>query len=181
MLALVRDGSLRVRAARPDDLPRLAVIRRESWWAAYHRILAHDWLRAMNDRRAAQRMAAGLGSSRHRILVAETEVDGVLGYAWVGQRHAHRDDHGGELLVLYLHPSAWGHGHGRRLLVAGIWWLVEHDLHPVLVWVLAANHPARRFYEACGGEPVGQGPITIGAQELLRVAYGWRDALPLPL
>jgi GNAT superfamily N-acetyltransferase len=179
MLALATDPPVRVRAARESDLGPLAVIRRKSWWAAYHRIIPHDWLRGMNDGRTAQRMASALASSRDRILVVEDDDHGPLGYAWVGQHRGGVAGHGGEILELYLHPAVQGRGLGRQLLVTGIWWLVDRGMHPVLVWVLAAN-PARHFYEACGAQPVGQGPVTIGDHTLLRVAYSWRDSLPLP-
>lgn len=179
MLALATNTPVRVRAARDSDLGPLAVIRRESWWAAYHRIIPHDWLRGMNDRRTAQRMAGVLSSSRDRILVVEDDDHGPLGYAWVGPHRGGVAGHGGEILELYLHPAVQGRGLGRQLLVTGIWWLVDRGMHPVLVWVLAAN-PARHFYEACGAERVGQGPVTIGDHTLLRVAYSWRDSLPLP-
>lgn len=133
----------------------------------------------MDDRRTAQRMASALGSSRQGILVVE-EGQRRLGYAWLGPHRDGVDGHQGEILELYLHPGAQGRGVGRRLLVSGIWWLVDRGLDPVLVWVLAANR-ARHFYEACGGVRVGQGPVRIGGITLPRVAYSWRDALPLPL
>jgi len=43
------------------------------------------------------------------------------------------------------------------------------------VWVLAANAPARRFYEAIHGVQAGQRQVEIGGQSLDEVAYGWPD------
>lgn len=180
MLALSTSGTARVRVARRGDLQALAAVRRESWWAAYRNIIPHDELARLDDGRTVRRMAAALGSSLQRILLVEDRVHGPVGYAWLGPHRDGVGDHRGEILELYLHPRAQGHGLGRRLLVDGIWWLVERGLHPVLVWVLAAN-PARHFYEACGGVRVGQGPVTVGNHPLVRVAYSWAGALPLPL
>lgn len=90
------------------------------------------------------------------------------------------DGHRGEIYELYLHPRAQRQGAGRQLLVMAIWSLVEQGLHPVLVWVLAAN-PARHFYAACGGVQVGRGPVTVGGRALTRLAFSWQGALPLPL
>jgi GNAT superfamily N-acetyltransferase len=180
VLALPTVPPARVRAARAGDLPVLAVVRRESWWSAYRGIVPDAALRRMDDHRTAERMASTLGSSLHRILVVEDDERRRLGYAWLGPHREGLDGHRGEILELYLHPAAQGRGVGRRLLVSGIWWLVERDLHPVLVWVLAAN-PARHFYEACGGVRVAQGSVQIGGRTLTRLAYSWSDTLPLPL
>jgi len=45
----------------------------------------------------------------------------------------------------------------------------------MLVWVLVDNHPARRFYEALGGQELRTQPIEIGGVTLEEVAYGWQD------
>jgi GNAT superfamily N-acetyltransferase len=180
VLALTTDSPVRVRPARSGDLMTLAAVRRESWWAAYRALIPPAELMRLNDGRTAHRMATVLGSSTHRILVVDDDARGPVGYAWLGPHREGVAGHRGEVLELYLHPKAQGRGLGRRLLVDGIWWLVDRRMHPVLVWVLAAN-PARHFYEACGGVRVGQGPITVGGRVLTRVAYSWRDSLPLPL
>ena len=44
----------------------------------------------------------------------------------------------------------------------------------MLVWVLAEN-PSRQFYEALGGQELGQQEITVGGATLVEVAYGWKD------
>ncbi len=169
----------RIRSAGSGDLLALAAVRRESWWSTYRDIVPEAELRGMDDRRTAQRMSSALGVPMHGILVVEDDRR-PLGYAWLGPHRHGVGHHRGEILELYLHPSAQGRGLGRQLLVSSIWWLVDRGLHPVMVWVLAAN-PARHFYEACGGVRAGQGPVRIGGITLPRVAYSWRDALPLPL
>ena len=49
----------------------------------------------------------------------------------------------------------------------------------MVVWVLAENRPARRFYEALGGEYIQEGQFTIGGVALPEVAYGWKDLASL--
>ena len=49
----------------------------------------------------------------------------------------------------------------------------------VLIWVLAANAPARAFYEALGGRYLREQQIEIGGVALPEVAYGWPDAAAL--
>lgn len=179
VLSLGVDSTHGVRPARRSDLPALAAIRRQSWWAAYRGVLPESELRGMNDRRTAQRMARALMTDARSILVVEDGAQGRLGYAWIGPHRERYGGHRGEIYELYLHPRAQGRGAGRQLLVAAIWALVERGLHPVLVWVLAANQ-AQNFYAACGGERVGQGPVKVAGRMMTRLAFSWRDALPMP-
>lgn len=137
-------------------------------------------LRRMDDRRTARRMAMALRAPAQQLLVVEDAYGRPLGYAWVGPHREGYGGHRGEIYELYLHPRAQGQGAGRSLLVAAIWSLVDRGMHPVLVWVLAAN-PARHFYAACGGVHVGQGPVTVSGRVLTRLAFSWQGALPLPL
>lgn len=180
VLSLSAVPTTRVRTARLGDLLALAAVRRASWWAAYRGLVPDAELAQMDDRRTAWRMARGIANQWHVVLLVEDEHARPLGYAWFGPHLERRGGHLGEIFELYLHPSAQGRGLGRQLLVAAIWSLVERSLHPVLVWVLAAN-PARHFYEACGGVRVGQSPVTVGGRTLTRLAYSWSEALPLPL
>jgi hypothetical protein len=43
----------------------------------------------------------------------------------------------------------------------------------MLLWVLEANAPARRFYGKLGGSVVRDRPIDVGGVTLTEVAYGW--------
>ena len=41
--------------------------------------------------------------------------------------------------------------------------------------IVSAANPARRFYEAIGGQPVKTERIDMGGAMLDEVAYGWQD------
>ncbi len=134
----------------------------------------------MDDRRTVGRMKKALNGPTASLLVVESQPGTPLGYAWIGPHRERHHGHRGEIYELYLHPRAQGQGAGRQLLVSSIWALVDLGLHPVWVWVLAAN-PAQHFYAACGGMPMGRGPVQVGGRWLTRMAFSWRGALPLPL
>jgi hypothetical protein len=53
--------------------------------------------------------------------------------------------------------------------------LGAHGMPGLLVRVLAANTPARLFYEALGGVLVLEEEITEDGVVLAQVAYGWPD------
>ena len=49
----------------------------------------------------------------------------------------------------------------------------------MVVWSLARNERACRFYERLGGRPIDGRETPVGAQRLAEVAYGWDDLAPL--
>jgi GNAT superfamily N-acetyltransferase len=58
----------------------------------------------------------------------------------------------GEVYGMYVDPDHWHHGVGRSL------WTATHaelskTFSTITLWVLEANRPARRFYQACGFGP----------------------------
>jgi ribosomal protein S18 acetylase RimI-like enzyme len=56
----------------------------------------------------------------------------------------------GEVMAIYLDPTARGRGLGRALMDAALAELAGAGLTTVVLWVLTANAPARRFYEQAG-------------------------------
>jgi GNAT superfamily N-acetyltransferase len=71
------------------------------------------------------------------VVIAEVEGRAVGFVAW----------RGAELDALYVLPDAAGRGVGSRLL--------DRAGAVSTLWVLEANHPARRFYERRGWSPDG--------------------------
>ena len=61
------------------------------------------------------------------------------------------------------------------LTVASAKSLIESGMSSMLLWVLAENWSARRFYEALGGECIREQQVRIGNTELPEVSYGWKD------
>jgi len=57
-----------------------------------------------------------------------------------------------ELAALYIDPAFWWSGLGSALLLQGLTHLQQDEQ---LLWVLAGNAPARRFYERHGFAPDG--------------------------
>ena len=111
------------------------------------------------------------------IYVAETEEGLVIGVAMGGPERLHHPLYTGEIYFLYLLPAYHRQGIGRQLTISVVERLVEQGMHSLLIRVLQANVPARRFYEALGGHLV---PEVVEEFEergtvLVRVAYGWSD------
>lgn len=165
-----------IRPAEAADLRALAGIRIRSWRAAYAGLVAQEHLDAMDAeegyRRWQDRTAA---PDAPGVLVAERADAGLLGYAIFGSaRDADLPAGAGEVWAIYLDPPAWGRGIGRRLLDAAVAGLQAAGHDPVVLWVLAGNARARRFYEATGFRRDGAArDIAIGGEELPEVRYRW--------
>ena len=89
-----------------------------------------------------------------------------------------RDDdtpYSAELLMIYLALGYWRRGIGQKLMHATTTWLIGQGMASMIVWGLAENWPARRFYEALGGQYFGQRSTDIAGSPLPEVSYDWTD------
>lgn len=144
---------VRVRPADRSDADELAAVHLESWRWAYQGLLPETYLsRLRHDELAARwwrRLAAGELDEAIRVV----EHDGhVRGFVTFGPR---RDDptwlgYAGEVYMLYLAPELVGLGLGHQLLDQALEELTRMRCYWIVVWVLAKNERARRFYERAG-------------------------------
>lgn len=107
--------------------------------------------------------------------VAQTAEGDIVGLAGGGPEREGNPIYRGELYSIYVLPECQRMGVGRRLVSAVARRLLADGFTSMLVWGLADNHPARRFYESLGGKRVGRKTTTVGGAGLADVSYGWRD------
>ena len=77
----------------------------------------------------------------------------------------------GEVYALYVTPAWWSSGTGRSLMGAALTALEADGYQRVVLWVLAANNRARRFYERAGFTTDGESNILAGLGGVLEVRY----------
>jgi len=147
-----------VRPATAADARAIAEIRVASWRATYAGLVPAGLLDRMDVDRNEAFIGGLIGTPQPRVtLVVEAGGGGgrVAGYALAAPA---RDDDAtglGELEAIYLDPDARGRGLGRPLLDAALAALARAGFTTVVLWVLTANAPARRFYERAGFRPDG--------------------------
>jgi GNAT superfamily N-acetyltransferase len=143
-MAVPAVAEISVRAARPDEVDRLAALELRAWRSALASIetgvptTPELWRRTLAER------------------VADTEafvdvalLDGLP--AGVASSGPSREPTGlGELYTLYVEPSMWRRGVATVLVGAAARHLARAGHRRMLVWTTAANVPARATWEALG-------------------------------
>jgi GNAT superfamily N-acetyltransferase len=144
-----------LRLAEPADALAVARVHIRSWQAGYRALLPADFLNNLRpDERAARYDFATRDPQKPRTILA-MEEDAVLGFATTSPSHdADLPDHG-ELCGLYVDPEMWGRGIGAALIAAARTRLIGLGFRHALLWMLAGNRRAERFYGIDGWTPDG--------------------------
>ena len=124
-------GRVGYRGLLPDELlAGLSVAERESMWRG--RLNGED---EEHDER--------------RVDVAVAREGTIVGFAVAGpsQERDGAASQIGELYAMYVHPDHWSIGVGQALMRSAIAHLAASGSAEALLWVLASNVRARRFYE----------------------------------
>ena len=164
-----------IREALPEDASGIAQVHIKSWQTSYRGLVPDKVLDNQSiERREGYWRQITMGSEAlHFVFVAENEQREVVGFASGGKSRQEWLPFAGELYAIYLLEANKRQGIGVKLFQAAIKRLIGEGVDSLMLWVLADNHPARRFYEKMGGKYVTELTITIGEKELLEVAYGW--------
>ena len=155
---------MKIRWATVDDAEAIAAIHISSWRAAYHEIIPASVLDGLSVEKRAVRIRGAIAEGTEESAVAEAD-GGILGFCTLGEC---RDDDKpklstGEIWGIYLAPSHWRRGIGTELLHWAEAQLLARGKGEVVLWVLEANAPSRRFYEARGYAQDGATKqLTIG-------------------
>jgi ribosomal protein S18 acetylase RimI-like enzyme len=165
-------GSMNLRLSTRADAAELATLHCDAWRYAYRGIIPGISL----ERMIAKHGPAGwerMHRSGLRALVLEFDKR-VAGYATFGTCRMRSVRPLGEIYELYLRPEFHGAGFGRCLFAEARRHLSAHGLAGLLVWALAENDLACRFYEAVGGRKHTRTYERIGGVRLEMIAFVWR-------
>lgn len=163
-----------IRLALPPDAPAIAHVQIATWNTTYRGLIADDYIDGLSQAYRETRWRATLNdpAAARCVFVAENDEREIVGFACGGTQRTDVPGFDGELYAIYLLTSYQRHGVGEMLTRAVAGCLLQVGFSSMLVWVLAGNS-SRAFYESLGGQLVGEQMLTIGAQTLLEVAYGW--------
>jgi len=162
-----------IRAARPADAPAIGRVYVETWRTTYAGMVPDTVLLEMSEEIQGARWAGLIEREREMVKVAEDARAGVVGMA-SGGRARRGSGFAAEVFTLYVQPDFQGAGIGRGILANMFRSFHAGGLNSAVIWVLAPN-PARFFYEAVGGERVGEREERLWGADLPEIAYGWHD------
>jgi GNAT superfamily N-acetyltransferase len=148
-----------IRLATVEDAEVLAAVQVRTWQVAYRGQIPQEYLDQRDPVRRQQGWLEWFGGNPApaAVFVVEHEADGVVGFINVApSRDVDTDPRlVGEVQAVYVLPEYWGEGAGRLLMEAALRRLRESGYEEVVLWVLATNERARRFYEAAGWQADG--------------------------
>ncbi len=176
---------MKLREAQLNDAAAMARVIVDSYRSAHRDHIPEESLMKFTYEESERNWARALrelsrsSESKEYIYVAEDDTGGLIGVAMGGPERSNHPLYTGEVYVLYLLPQYHRQGIGRRLTGQVVKRLVEQGMHSLLIRVLKANAPARRFYEALGGQLVLEEQIEENGAVLEQVAYGWKDVSDL--
>ena len=146
------EESIIVREATHRDAEGIARARIEGWQAAYRGIVPDSFLDDMSIEADLERMNAWAWDSKsspHWVC----EVDGrVVGWAslLISARDASLGKDVAEIAACYVRPALWGRGLGRLLMTTALEAARGLEKTALVLWVLAENARAQRFYRRLG-------------------------------
>jgi len=184
---------MNVRIARLEDAPAMARVMVDTYAPAHRgqvpeEVLTRkyaDWGYEVSERAWARdlREIAVEPSARACLYVALDDSDNVVGVSMGGptehEQFAAAPEQTGEVFCLYVLPEHQGRGHGRRLVRATAAELARKGMPALLIRCLATNLPARRFYEALGGQEVGSLDREEYGHTMREVVYFWPETTAL--
>lgn len=177
-----------VRRAVPEDAVGMGRVFVDTFRAAHRGQMPEELLLKRTPESSAAgwsetlREIAGSAGPDEQVWVAVEADGGIVGVAmggppkpWPIDESARAQRPTGECYVLYVDVPAQGRGVGRAMLVELAAFLASRGTHRLLVGVLAANEPARRFYESVGGVLLGERSFDDSGVLLDEVVYVWED------
>ena len=190
-------ATLRIRAPRLGDGLAIGRVHVRAWKAAYRGLLPAAFLDSLDEdhggmaweSRLAGRPTPSVPDLRHELLVVEstgaaphpTGSADIVGVATIGPDRQQPGGDAGELWMINVRPDAWGTGAGSSLLQAAQAALADLGYRRAVLWVVAGNTRARRFYERHGWRTDGtEKREEIGGRLVRELRYVLGDLGPTP-
>jgi GNAT superfamily N-acetyltransferase len=142
-----------IRPARPDDALDVANVHVRSWQVGYRGLLPDAYLDGLQAEDRARRYDFATSDPHKPATLVAISDGAVRGFATTSPARDESTPEYGELCALYVDPGHWGCGLGAALIKAARTRLFEQGFREAVLWLLAGNVRAERFYRHDGWLP----------------------------
>lgn len=172
---------MKLRPAVAEDAAGIAKVRVDSWRATYRGMIPDGYLDAMRVDESAMLWNRVLTVPEAvRPVVYVLEADGeIVGFASGMRLSEPKLGFDAELTGIYLASSMQRQGWGQCLVRFVVADCIARGASSMLVWVIAGNAGARKFYEKLNAELLIEQPFIWDGFEAQEAGYGWRDLAEL--
>jgi GNAT superfamily N-acetyltransferase len=139
-----------IRDATPEDALAVAGVHVRSWQVGYRGLIDDEFLDDLRPEDRAARYEFGAEQDDAPRTIVAVEDEEVIGFATTGPCRDEDTRDACELYALYVDPSRWRAGTGRRLLAEATARMRDEGYCEAVLWVLRGNDRAERFYERDG-------------------------------
>lgn len=153
-------ASIRIRPAEVNDTHAIATIHVAAWQNIYRNHIPDVVLDNLSVANREQQWQVLL-SKGVKVFVIDKNKQIVGFVSLCKARDKDCPKFYGEISAIYLHPSVWHQGLGKKLCSVALNELKNMGFSDVILWVLAENKQARRFYEALGFSNMGNAKIEV--------------------
>ncbi|HEX6232190.1 MAG TPA: GNAT family N-acetyltransferase [Jiangellaceae bacterium] len=148
-----------VRLAWAADSVAIGAVQARAWRQTYSSVLPADLLAEVDAAAFGEHWQAAITSpptAKHRVLVA-LERNTVAGFTATAPSEDPDAEppSDGEIVAFHIDPSAFGAGHGSRLLAAAVDTLRADGFTRARIWVVVRDDALRAFLESAGWGPDG--------------------------
>ncbi len=161
-----------LRSAEPADAAEVAGLHVRSCQSAYRGLLPDEFLDGLRLEDRAAHYTFGSPDAGAPATIVAVDGGAIRGFASAGPCREPDATGTGELYAIHVDPCARGRGIGRQLMASARDCLTRLGFGQAVLWVLAGNQRAERFYRLDGWAPDGSWRIE-------EIGPGWQsDGMP---
>ena len=170
-----------IRPAGPADAEAIARVQELSWRTTYAGLLPAEVIGRVGAAWGPAHWVSRLQrlNSGDFTLVLDHEQRGVAGFCEAGPCRGRVRPYAAEFYRLYLLKDVQGQGHGTWLMASAARVLLARGFESGIVWALATNRAACRFYSKIGAKQVDRRWQTLFGVRVPEAAFAWPDLADL--
>ena len=162
-----------IREVLPEEAYDYTTLHIACWQSAYRKIISEEYMQNMLEDidNRAERCRRDLTTPGEWKFYCAMLDDIMIGRLILCKSRDDDKRDVGEVAAIYLLEEYWDKGYGRKMMDYALNKLEVMGFHEVVVWVLEANHRARRFYEKMGFYHDGTSKEIIIDKPLVEIRY----------